>query len=79
MNDMIISAVRTGTAAVVAFLITLANDSWGVDVDTEAVTAAVMTIVFVVYYNLARILEQKFPAIRFLGLNSQPSYEKPAV
>lgn len=75
MSDFVISLIRTWVPVVVGgfvtWLITL-----GVEIDSEALVAALVSILSGVYYALIRALEVRYPWLGvFLGYNrATPQY-----
>ena len=72
MSDFVVSLIRTWVPVVVGTVIAyLANKGFDIEINQNAVVAAVIAI----YYALARLLEKKWPALGFLlGVPKEPAY-----
>lgn len=71
LNDTVTSLIRTWVPLAVGWVIT----ALAVDVDSEALTAGLVSIVTAVYYLVARVAEQRWaPAGWLLGSPKAPSY-----
>lgn len=78
MNDLVISYIRTYVPKLIGVVV-----GWlaarGLEVDSTELTVAVIGIVEVVWYALARFLEQRFSwaGTLMLGASKQPAYSPP--
>lgn len=73
MSDTIVSLIRTWVpVAVGAVLAFLANRGFDIEVNQNAVVAAVIAV----YYAAARVLEKRWPVFGWLlGVPKEPAYE----
>ncbi len=81
MSNLIISWIRTVTAAAVAALVTwLIRQGWSVDPSVEQpLTEALVVVLTGGYYWLVRLAEAKVSPLfgYLLGVPKAPSYEQP--
>jgi len=68
LGSQITSIIRIAIAAAVGTGVNLAVSKWGIDMDGETITAAVTGAFIGAYYAIARAIETRWPASRFLGL-----------
>lgn len=72
MSDLVVSGIRTLVPLAVAWLVTTV----GLDIDTAQATANLIGLLTVVWYGVARLLEQRWPAAGWLlGRPATPTYD----
>lgn len=77
MNDLAISYIRTYVPKLIGLLV-----GWlaakGFEIDGTELTIAVIGLIEVLWYGIARALEQKFPwAGALIGYKKAPAYTPP--
>lgn len=76
-NDIIISTIRTVVPALVGILIGQAARV-GIDIDSQALTAVLTSVLVGVYYIVVRALGNKDPRFEWLlGSPKTPTYSDP--
>ena len=76
-SSYLISVKRTAAQAAAAWVVAQAARA-GIDLPGDALTDLFFTGIFVAYYALYRIAEQKFPQLlRLIGSGAQPVYVDP--
>lgn len=76
-GSYLISVKRTAAQAAAAWVVAQAARA-GIDLPGDALTDLFFTGIFIAYYALYRVIEQKYPdLLRLLGSGAQPVYVDP--
>lgn len=75
MSDRLIASIRTAVAAGVAAVILWATNTFGLEIDSELVVAAVLAVTTALYNALVNWLAARWPYFGYLlGIPRSPSY-----